>query len=610
MAVETRQALDEYEKAVDYVRRLCEGEEVDGLPALRLEDQNKAVAGNEPGEAAGDESRFSGRRAARSALPLVLPAERPAADGLPLAQQTATSAPLGTRQQQQQQQNGTANGCKRKGDSAHDSCDACGQPGQFICCEQCPRVFHFMCVEPPMTPEAVSQIDHWFCRECSHQRSRKRKSRAHVKSIFYPLISKMEYSNPRTFAVPDEIRRLFDGVEADAEGTYVNVREDRSRRANAGPVSREFDRLVDDQGDTILCYRCGLSALHGLVVRCDYCPLSWHWDCLEPPLSSAPPSRRRWMCPNHADHAVARRHKFRKERVVDHTNAPEGTRNSGLIEVVDDDPPWHEICDPRIRYRTTSTQIRAEFSRNAAPCRIAPLPSGVASSSARPAAACAGGTAQPMPPPPMTVPEWLQAMAAFQQDVARLVAGDKAPARPSTRCACKEAARTDDKISVLTSVATRILSPAARAADDSPGVQPPARNGVHATGPQSRGQRRLRQVPLLAEHGLTRSDLEAAMDRIAASQECRSPVLRAAASPAPTACGHRPPKRRSETPPPRPLDPAAGPAPKRARTSSVAGGRAPSVAETCGTAPRAASLLARLLRAKGASALVDFLLAD
>ncbi|KAJ2753912.1 hypothetical protein IWQ56_006559, partial [Coemansia nantahalensis] len=269
---------------------------------------------------------------------------------------------------------------------------------------------------------AVCQIDEWFCRECAHQRSRKRKSRAHAKSIFYSLISKMEYSNPRTFAVPDEIRRLFDGVEADVDGTYVNVREDRARRSHGGPASREFDRLLDDRGDSLLCYRCGLSALHGLLVRCDYCPLSWHWDCLEPPLSSAPPSHRRWMCPNHADHAIGRRQKFRKERIVDHTNAPAGTPNSGLIDVVDDDPPWHEICDPRIRYRTTSTRIRTEFARNAAPCRVLPPPCERAPSPPPVAAA-----EDPAPTPPAAeVAEWLLGIAVPRQGEAPSAAGDQA----------------------------------------------------------------------------------------------------------------------------------------------------------------------------------------
>ncbi|KAJ2759595.1 hypothetical protein IWQ56_005698, partial [Coemansia nantahalensis] len=174
MAVGMRQALDEYEQKVDYVRRLCEGEQVDGLPAIQPEGD--AAAG---GEAATCSLRFSSRRAAQPAPPLT-----PAASEHRLVRRVANGASPGAKSQppppQQQQQpppqqaNGAANGAKHKGGGTHDACDACGQPGQFICCEQCPRVFHFMCVEPPMTPEAVCQIDEWFCRECAHQRSRKR----------------------------------------------------------------------------------------------------------------------------------------------------------------------------------------------------------------------------------------------------------------------------------------------------------------------------------------------------------------------------------------------------------------------------------------------------
>ncbi|KAJ2709854.1 hypothetical protein H4R19_004038 [Coemansia spiralis] len=584
MAVETRQALDEYEKSVDYVRRLCEGEQVDGLPAIKPE-----CHGVEPSEAASGSPRFSSRRAAQPALPVM-----PPANGHRLVRQTPNGASPGARrQQQQQQQQQQANGAKHKSGTTHDACDSCGQPGQFICCEQCPRVFHFMCVEPPMTPEAVSQIDEWYCCECTHQRSRKRKSRAHAKSIFYPLISKMEYSNPRTFAVPDEIRRLFDGVEADADGAYVNVREDRPRRAHAGPASRDFDRLLDDRGDAILCYRCGLSALHGLLVRCDYCPLSWHWDCLDPPLSSAPPAHRRWMCPNHADHAMGRRQKFRKERIVDHTSAPAGTRNSGLIDVVDDDPPWHEICDPRTRYRTTSTRIRTEFARNAAPCRVVPPPCKRAPSPA-PAAA---DEAPACTPPPAEVAEWLQAISVLQQ-------GEQTAEPLDERSTCRASAYPGDTVAALASVATRILAPAS----NDPPTQAPTRNGLHSAGPRPHSQRRLQQPLLLAEHGLARSDLEAAIGCIASGLGPRCPPPDAATSPARTRTRGGSMSRRSQTPPP-PV-PAAATAAKRRRATSVAGDRPPCAGEARDTASRAAALLASLLQAKGAGALVDFLLAD
>lgn len=94
---------------------------------------------------------------------------------------------------------------------------------------------------------------------------------------------------------------------------------------------RDPYRLRDRNGDPILCFRCGLSALphHNTpvlqkrprkvsqrpanpggwksIVSCDYCDLSWHLDCLDHPLDSMPLLGIRWMCPNHADQVYVRR---------------------------------------------------------------------------------------------------------------------------------------------------------------------------------------------------------------------------------------------------------------------------------------------------------------
>ena len=43
------------------------------------------------------------------------------------------------------------------------------------------------------------------------------------------------------------------------------------------------------------------SELVGELVHCDFCPLAFHMDCLNPPLTTVPSGM--WMCPNHAEHA-------------------------------------------------------------------------------------------------------------------------------------------------------------------------------------------------------------------------------------------------------------------------------------------------------------------
>ena len=50
----------------------------------------------------------------------------------------------------------------------------------------------------------------------------------------------------------------------------------------------------------VCCRSCRLAPL----IQCDYCPLLFHMDCLEPPLTAMPVGK--WMCPNHIEHLVVR----------------------------------------------------------------------------------------------------------------------------------------------------------------------------------------------------------------------------------------------------------------------------------------------------------------
>lgn len=51
-----------------------------------------------------------------------------------------------------------------------------------------------------------------------------------------------------------------------------------------------------------LCFECGRSCRKAPLIACDYCPLFFHQDCLDPPLTAFPIGR--WMCPNHPNHFI------------------------------------------------------------------------------------------------------------------------------------------------------------------------------------------------------------------------------------------------------------------------------------------------------------------
>ena len=128
---------------------------------------------------------------------------------------------------------------------------------------------------------------------------------------------------------------------------------------------------------------------HREIIPCDYCNLSWHLDCLDPPLAIAPKKRHNgqkprtnaWMCPNHMDSEL---HKFRTQEshvrnqsgsrrkykirhpkvytIVDFA-LRRGLKNNGLIEIENDpsdDDKFTKNMSGQI-YRVHEKGIKLDF---------------------------------------------------------------------------------------------------------------------------------------------------------------------------------------------------------------------------------------------------------
>src|SRR5207302_6402313 len=81
-----------------------------------------------------------------------------------------------------------------------DVCAVCNGPGRFLCCERCPRSFHFTCLNPPLeeVPEGM-----WFCNKCTTQHNPPPKP---PRGLFVDLIDNINRRNPSSFRLPSEIR--------------------------------------------------------------------------------------------------------------------------------------------------------------------------------------------------------------------------------------------------------------------------------------------------------------------------------------------------------------------------------------------------------------------
>ncbi|XP_023015211.1 PHD finger protein 12-like isoform X2 [Leptinotarsa decemlineata] len=199
----------------------------------------------------------------------------------------------------------------------HDSCDACGEGGDLICCDKCPSSFHLGCHDPPLEAQDIPSGE-WLCHSCIHATNKetsvlklpnKRSNNtpaASSKIAKKPKISPMEIlieaataMNPKQFELPRNMSFpcLFPGTDK-VEIPYSKV----GRKNNK--VSKDHQK--GPSGIIPLpskkCSECRKSCRVAPLISCDFCELFYHLDCLDPPLTN-PPSGR-WMCPQHVEHIL------------------------------------------------------------------------------------------------------------------------------------------------------------------------------------------------------------------------------------------------------------------------------------------------------------------
>ncbi|EMR90381.1 putative phd-finger domain-containing protein [Botrytis cinerea BcDW1] len=222
-----------------------------------------------------------------------------------------------------------------------DYCAACGGNGKLLCCDGCTRSFHFKCVD--LSPDSPTlTTEEWFCNECLAQSVPR--SKDEEIGYFGPLLANMERKNPSAFHLPKAIREYFENVKTGTEGEYEEGVVQKPKNNRGYDEAPDYFKLKDSKGNPILCHGCHLSAVNPsrAIIPCTYCSLSWHLDCLDPPLAKEPPPGRSWRCPAHVDDLLEQvpgslgpAHRFRKIKGASLIKPvlARGVRNNGHIEI-------------------------------------------------------------------------------------------------------------------------------------------------------------------------------------------------------------------------------------------------------------------------------------
>lgn len=263
-----------------------------------------------------------------------------------------------------------------------DFCSSCGEPGIFLCCENCPKSFHFACCYPPLSEDSLPDGT-WFCNEC---KAKKYPPPSNTPGLFAKLLNHVDTRNPTQFRLPKRIRDRFEGVITGKYGEYEDNDYKPFRPTKVGAFEQtDPDLHFDKNGNVLLCKKCGKSGispnkLNGeadkLITTCDYCPSAWHLDCLDPPLASVKQLGKKWKCPNHADHLMPNKpRRLRRPHIID-VDQHHGFKNNGDIEIKleqeekDDayeyeNDETHEIPTPQfLNNRDTNSGVAAEIPKN------------------------------------------------------------------------------------------------------------------------------------------------------------------------------------------------------------------------------------------------------
>uniref|UniRef100_Q96QT6-3 Isoform 3 of PHD finger protein 12 n=1 Tax=Homo sapiens TaxID=9606 RepID=Q96QT6-3 len=114
---------------------------------------------------------------------------------------------------------------------------------------------------------------------------------------FELLIAAAMERNPTQFQLPNELT-----CTTALPGSSKRRRKEETTGKNVKKTQHELDHNGLVPLPVKVCFTCNRSCRVAPLIQCDYCPLLFHMDCLEPPLTAMPLGR--WMCPNHIEHVV------------------------------------------------------------------------------------------------------------------------------------------------------------------------------------------------------------------------------------------------------------------------------------------------------------------
>ncbi|XP_030831532.1 PHD finger protein 12 isoform X1 [Strongylocentrotus purpuratus] len=236
------------------------------------------------------------------------------------------------------------------------------------------------------------------------------------------LIKAVAIQNPKQFSLPPEMMK-----HEPLPGTTKKKKKEELSKNYKKP--HELDNMMIPLPAKV-CFTCNKTCRVAPLLQCDYCPLLFHRDCMNPPITSLPTGR--WMCPNHPEFALPAFQNGGHTERVKIFNQFQGKVDQQAIKlqfinkIHRNGPPWKEKC----KWRKVIKVPGAIKSQYALPPPLLPL------CHERPPPMI-GPVDEVRKPGPLTAQEeqeeWLKGVVALQTSIARHLAHKALPKEPTIK---------------------------------------------------------------------------------------------------------------------------------------------------------------------------------
>ncbi|VDK56883.1 unnamed protein product [Anisakis simplex] len=205
-------------------------------------------------------------------------------------------------------------------------CRGVKEGGELLCCDRCPASFHLMCHEPAIERNTIP-TGKWLCNRCTHaianNDSNIKGTKRALKSLTQEdgaILTEKGRNEAAMISIFERLDTLNAG-DKNAHENALSVLADAALSINAEQfqlpltinkhiVNVPYQDMYPARAaapSTAICHLCskGSEDASSSLLKCDFCPLCYHLDCLNPPLTVPP--KDRWMCPAHVEHFTDRK---------------------------------------------------------------------------------------------------------------------------------------------------------------------------------------------------------------------------------------------------------------------------------------------------------------